>query len=119
MSHYSGFLMAVPTANKQTYLDHVREAWPVLSRHGALRLIETWGVSIPDGELTDMKRAVQAQDEEAVVFAWIEWPDRATADAAWANMENDPDMKTMSMPCDCRRMIFGLFETLFDSAQEG
>ena len=29
MSYYSGFLLAVPTANKQQYADHATKAWPM------------------------------------------------------------------------------------------
>ena len=40
MSYYSGFLIAVPTANKQAYADHAAKSWPVFQRRGALRMIE-------------------------------------------------------------------------------
>ena len=43
MSYYSGFLIAVPTANKQAYADHAAKSWPVFQRRGALRMIEAWG----------------------------------------------------------------------------
>lgn len=120
MSYFFGSVAAVPTANKQVYLDHARKAWPLFKKHGAQRMVETWGAFVPDGKLTDMKRAVQARADETVVFSWIEWPDRETADAAWPAMENDPDMKALAdMPFDGKRMIFGGFETIFDSEQEG
>lgn len=117
MSYFSGFLLAVPTANKQAYIDHARQSWPHFKANGALRMIENWGVDVPDGKLTDMKRAVQAKPDETVLFSWIEWPDKKTADEAWQKMENDPEvMKSMGdMPFDGKRMIWGGFEPVFDS----
>lgn len=69
MSYYTGSIMAVPTANKQKYIDHLHEAWPIMQRHGALRMVESWGVDVPKGKVTDFYRAVNAKDDEAVVFA--------------------------------------------------
>jgi Protein of unknown function (DUF1428) len=40
------------------------------------------------GKLTDFRRAVDAKDEEAVVFSWVEWPDKATRDAAMSKKED-------------------------------
>ena len=116
MSYYSGFVVAVPTANKQAYVDHAAKSWPLFEKYGALRMIENWGEDVPDGKLTDFRKAVQATADETVLFSWIEWPDRATADAARTKMEADPAMKEMSdMPFDGRRMIWGGFSPVFDS----
>jgi len=46
---------------------------------------------------------------ETVVFPWIEWPDKATRDAAAAKMQTDPRMAAQPMPFDGKRMIFGGF----------
>ena len=115
MSFYFGSLAAVPTANKQAYIDHVKKAWQLFSRYGAARMVEAWGVDLPRGKVNDFYGAVQAKDDESVTFSWIEWPDRATADAAWAKMEKDPDMAVMAdMPFDGKRMIYGGFEPIFE-----
>ena len=110
MSYFSGIVAAVPSANRQSYLEHARKAWPHFAKCGALRMVETWGEDIPDGKITDFKKAVQATEDETVVFSWIEWPDRATADASWEKMQNDPEMASMGeMPFDGSRMIWGGF----------
>ncbi|SMO95174.1 DUF1428 domain-containing protein [Paracoccus laeviglucosivorans] len=117
MTYYSGFLLAVPTANKQTYIDHAKKAAPMFKRWGALRMIENWGVDVPRGKVTDFYMATQAKDDETVVFSWIEWPDRATADAAYEKMMSDPDMQSMGeMPFDGMRMMWGGFEPVVDES---
>ena len=110
MTHYFGSIAAVPTANKQAYIDHLEQAWRLMSKHGATRMVETWGVDVPRGKVNDLHGAVQAKDDESVVFAWTEWPDKAAADKAWENMQNDPEMADMQMPFDGSRMIFGGFD---------
>ncbi len=120
MSYFDGFVIAVPTANKQKFIDHAQFADSIFIEWGALRVIECWGDDVPDGKLTDFRRAVQAGDDETVVFSWIEWPDKPARDAAYARMMapdfKDPRMDQASnpMPFDAKRMIFGGFSPVVD-----
>jgi uncharacterized protein YbaA (DUF1428 family) len=116
MSYFDGFVAAVPLANKQAYLDHVESVMPIFREAGVTRMVETWSDDVPKGKLTDFYMAVQAKDDEAVVFSFVEWPDKAARDAGWAAMMADPRMKDMKMPFDGKRLIYGGFATLFDSA---
>lgn len=116
MSYVDGFVIAVPTANRQKFLDHAEEMDRLFLDMGALRVLECWADDVPDGKLTDFRRAVQAGEDEAVVFSWIEWPDKETRNAAFAEMEKR--MKTDErfnpeknpIPFDGKRMIFGGFQ---------
>jgi uncharacterized protein YbaA (DUF1428 family) len=73
------------------------------------------GVDVPHGTVTDFHRAVQAKDDETVMFSWIEWPDKATRDAGMQKMMEDPRMEAANpMPFDGKRMIFGSFENVLD-----
>ncbi|RYD61303.1 MAG: DUF1428 domain-containing protein [Sphingomonadales bacterium] len=114
MTFIEGFLTPVPTANKERYLKHAREAVPLFRSLGATRFVETWGDDIPDGKLNDLKQAVQATPEETVLFSWIEYPDRATRDAANKRMGEDASMMNMDMPFDAKRMIFAGFQPILD-----
>ena len=82
MTYVDGFVIAVPKANKQKFIEHANKGDSVFTELGATRILECWGDDVPDGKVTDFRRAVQANDDEAVVFSWIEWPDKATRDAA-------------------------------------
>jgi uncharacterized protein YbaA (DUF1428 family) len=118
MSYIEGFVIAVPTANKQKFIDHAHMADGMFVEMGALRVVECWGDDVPAGETTDFFGAVKAQEGESIVFSWIEWPDKATRDAATAKMMDpgnpDPRMDPARnpMPFDGKRMIFGGFQPI-------
>jgi uncharacterized protein YbaA (DUF1428 family) len=111
MAYIDGFVIAVPTANKQKFIDLANTVDAVFVELGATRVLECWGDDVPEGKLTDFRRAVQATPEETVVFSWIEWPDKATRDAAMPKVMADPRMKPGAEPMafDGKRMIFGGF----------
>jgi uncharacterized protein YbaA (DUF1428 family) len=111
MTYIDGFVAAVPTANKQKFIDHAEKADSVFVELVANRVIECWGDDVPEGTVTDFRRAVQAKDDETVIFSWIEWPDKATRDAGMKMVMSDPRMSPESnpMPFDGKRMIFGGF----------
>ena len=115
MSYIDGFVIAVPTANKQKYIDHAKSSDSVFMELGAMRILECWGDDVPDGKLTDFRRAVQAAADETVVFGWIEWPNKVVRDAAMSKMEalmqTDDRFNPAKnpMPFDGKRMIYGGF----------
>ncbi len=121
MGYLEGFVAAVPAANKEVYARHVAEVAPLFKEFGATRLVETWGVDVPDGKLTDFRRAVKAKEDEVVVFSWIEYPDKATRDAANEKIMTDPRMREAAtdMPFDGMRMIFAGFSPIVDLGGEG
>ncbi len=124
MSYIDGFVLAVPTQNKQKFIDHAKLGDGVFIDLGATRVIECWGEDVSDGKITDFRKAVQANNEETVVFSWIEWPDKATRDAAmdkmtdWMNNPEkaDPrmDPEKNPMPFDGTRLIYGGFQPLVE-----
>lgn len=116
MAYIDGFVIAVPTANKDEFVEHARKADGVFIELGATRILECWAEDVPHGKQTDFYRAVEANQDESVVFSWVEWPDKATRDAAMGKMEElmktDPRMDPASnpMPFDGKRLIYGGFE---------
>ena len=115
MAYVDGFVIAVPSANKQKFIEHARTADPVFMELGATRVFECWEDDVKDGKVTDFRRAVAAEEGESIVFSWIEWPSKEIRDAAFAKMMdgslNDPRMDPAKnpMPFDGKRMIFGGF----------
>ena len=121
MTYVEGFVLAVPTANKEEYLKHASDAEPIFREFGVERMVECWGDDVPDGKLTDFRRAVQAKEEENVAFSWFEYPSKEARDAANARMMSDPRMEQMgaSMPFDGKRMIMGGFDSILDRRGSG
>jgi uncharacterized protein YbaA (DUF1428 family) len=108
MAYIDGFVIPAPTADKEKFLEHARRMDTIFLEFGATRVMEAWGDDVPDGKQTDFKRAVQAKDDETVVFSWVEWPDKATRDAAMKKFQSDERVNE-PMPFDGKRMIFGGF----------
>lgn len=117
MSYVEGFVVAVPTDNKEIYRKHAAEAAPIFKEFGVTRHVEAWGDDVPDGKLTDFRRSVKAEPGETVVFSWFEYPSKEVREAAVQKIMSDPRMEQMSreMPFDGKRMIFGGFAALADT----
>lgn len=123
MSYFDGFVIAVPTANRQTFIDHARASDGVFMELGAKRVVECWADDVPDGKVTDFRKAVQAKEDETVIFSFIEWPDKATRDAAMKQMDDlmktddrfDPEKNPV--PFDGKRMIYGGFEAVVEMSE--
>ena len=114
MSYFDGYLVPVPAGNKELYRGQAAKAAAVFKEHGAARVVECWGDDVPDGKVTDFKRAVQAKDDEVVVFSWVEWPSKEARDAGMRKVMEDPRMSMKNMPFDGQRMIFGGFAPLVE-----
>ncbi len=121
MTYVDGFVCAVPTDKKEEYRRHAAEAAPLFKEFGVSRMVENWGDDVPKGKVTDFQGAVQARDDETVVFSWFEYPDKATRDAAGKRMMEDPRMKAMgeNMPFDGKRMIYAGFDSFVDESAAG
>ena len=116
MRYIQGFLIPVPNAKKDAYREMAEKSAPIFREYGALRTVEAWGDSVPDGKVTDFKRAVKATGDETVVFSWIEWPDKATCEEAAKKMESDPRWQEMpEMPFDGKRMMWAGFAPILDT----
>jgi uncharacterized protein YbaA (DUF1428 family) len=116
MHYVDGYVIAVPTANREAYEALAKKSAPIFKEHGALRVVECWGDDVPEGKLTSFPMAVQCKADETVVFSWIVWPSRAARDQGMEKAMKDPRMslENMPMPFDGKRMIFGGFQMILD-----
>lgn len=114
MAYVDGFILAVPKDKIDAYKAITEIAGRVWMEHGALSYVECVGDDVPYGELTSFPRAVQATDDEVVIFSWITYESREKRDEINAKVMADPrlDQDPASMPFDGKRMIFGGFKEL-------
>jgi uncharacterized protein YbaA (DUF1428 family) len=116
MAYVDGFVVAVPKNKLEAYQALARTAGQVWKEHGARAFVECVGEDVPYGELTSFPRAVQAKEDETVVFSWIIYDSRQQRDAVNALVMADPRLKHSmeDAPFDGKRMIFGGFQTMVE-----
>jgi uncharacterized protein YbaA (DUF1428 family) len=112
MSYVDGFVIPVPKAKIEAYKAFARKATEVWKELGALACVECVGDDVPYGQLTSFPRAVQAKDDEIVIFSWTVYRSRAERDTINAKVMADPRLKVLEseLPFDAKRLIFGGFE---------
>jgi uncharacterized protein YbaA (DUF1428 family) len=121
MTYFEGFIVPVPEANRDAYLKHANAFAPLIQEVGVRRMVECWESDVPEGKVTDFRKAVEATPEEKIVFSWFEYPSRQDRDAANEKFMNDPRMAEMGkdMPFDGKRMIMGGFDAIVEEGEAG
>jgi len=121
MTYFEGFIMPVPQGNKDAYLKHSSDMAPIVGEFGVRRMVESWDSDVPEGKLTDFRKAVDAKPEEKIVFSWFEYGSRAERDAANQRFMSDPRMAEAGAnpPFDGKRMVMGGFESIVEEGTAG
>lgn len=112
MNYVDGFVLAVPKDKLDEYRKVTEQAGAIWMEFGALSYVECVADDVPYGELTSFPRAVQAKDDEVVIFSWITYESREKRDEINAKVMSDPRMNPENnpMPFDGKRMIYGGFK---------
>jgi uncharacterized protein YbaA (DUF1428 family) len=121
MTYFEGFIVPVPEANRGAYYKHATDFGPLFQGVGVRRAVESWDSDVPEGKVTDFRKAVDATPDEKIVFSWFEYPSRQDRDAANEKFMSDPQMAELSkdMPFDGKRMIMGGFEAIVEEGSPG
>ena len=121
MTYFEGFVAAVPEQNRDAYLKHARGFAPIAQEIGVGRMVENWENDVPEGKVTDFRKAVDAKPDEKIVFSFFEYPSKSARDSANEKFISDPRMADMGkdMPFDGKRMIMGGFESIVDEGESG
>ena len=117
MTYVDGYVVAVPTKNKDNYQKFAIEMAEIFKENGALKVVECWGDDVPEGKLTSFPMAVKCQADETVVFSWITWPSREERIQGTEKVMADPRCQSHenNMPFDGKRLIYGGFEMFVDA----
>jgi uncharacterized protein YbaA (DUF1428 family) len=117
--YFQGYVAPAPKENRSAFADLCAMMREVAIDSGALRAVDAWADDIADGEVTDFKRAVKAEDGEAIAFGFVEWASKEAFEAGKAAMQADDRMPKpgTEMPFDGLRLIYGGFSVLLDTSQ--
>jgi uncharacterized protein YbaA (DUF1428 family) len=121
MTYFEGFIVPVPEANREAYIKHATDFAPLVQEVGVKRMVEAWDSDVPEGKVTDFRKAVDAKPDEKVVSSSFEYPSKAERDAANEKFRSDPRMQEMgaNMPFDGKRMIMGGFDAIVEEGNAG
>jgi uncharacterized protein YbaA (DUF1428 family) len=116
MTYFEGFVVPVPEDNRSAYTTHANGVASLLKEVGVRRQVEAWESDVPEGKVTDFRKAVDARPGETIVFAWFEYPDRSARDSANERMMSDSRMAEFAadVPFDTKRMILGGFQSIVE-----
>ncbi|MGJ4886836.1 DUF1428 domain-containing protein [Bradyrhizobium sp. HKCCYLR20261] len=111
--YVAGFVIPVPAEKLEAYRRWADRGALLFKEYGCVEIVESWEDNVPDGQLTDFRRAVAAKPGEKIVFSWQVWPDRATCDAAEARLRDDDRFEIPAdIPFDPKRLILGCFNPI-------
>ncbi|SHG04367.1 Uncharacterized conserved protein YbaA, DUF1428 family [Microbulbifer donghaiensis] len=116
MTRYvDGFVLPVPKANLDAYLQLAQAAGAVWKEHGALEYVECVAEDVKAGEVTSFPQAVKLQEGETVIFSWIVYESREHRDSVNEKAMKDPRManlKPEDLPFDAKRLFWGGFSEI-------
>lgn len=117
--YVAGLVIPVPGDKMEAYREWAKNGARFFKEYGCLEIVECWEDFIPDGKLTDFRRAVAALEGEKIVFTWQIWPDKEQFQAAEEKMHQDARMDSAGEPpFDARRLILGCFEPILSMGRD-
>jgi uncharacterized protein YbaA (DUF1428 family) len=118
MAYVDGFLTPVPRDKLDAYMEMSRACGKVWREFGATRFVECVADDVTSGQWTSFPQAVKLEENEVVVFSWIEYASREARDEINEKVMKDPRlepfMKPDSMPFDGKRMMWGGFKPMVE-----
>ncbi|GAB3018021.1 DUF1428 domain-containing protein [Bowmanella dokdonensis] len=117
MANYvDGYVLPVPREKLEAYRSMAQRAGEIWREYGALEYCEWVAEDVQPGKVTSFPQAVQLQDGETVIFAWITYSSKEQRDEINARVMKDPRLADMmdpaTMPFDASRMFWGGFDKL-------
>ena len=121
MSNYvDGFVLPIPRDRLDEYKRVVEAVAEVWKEHGALEYREYVGDDLTLEGTRCFTDLVDASENEAVVFGWVEFESREARDLANQKVASDPRMAELvdspNTGFDAERMAYGGFRPLFLSS---
>ena len=121
MSKYiDGFALPIRKEHIDEYQQVAKQVAAVWKEHGAIEYCECVGDDMNLEGTRSFVNAVNANEDEVIVFGWVTFPSKELRDMANAKVPNDPRMAEIVAPLtdanrlifDASRMVYGGFNTL-------
>ncbi len=123
MSNYiDGFVLPIPTAHVHTYKSVAIKIAEIWKEHGALSYFEYSGEDMELEGTKSFSDALEANDDETIIFGWVVFESREARDLANKLVANDPRIPELMNPIlntettifNARRMVYGGFKSLIN-----
>ena len=117
--YVAGLVIPVPGDRMEAYRKWAENSAQFFREYGCLEIVECWEDFVPDGKLTDFRKAVAAKEGEKIVFSWQIWPDKESFSVTEEKMHHDPRMDSAGdPPFDPKRLILGCFTPLLSIGRD-
>lgn len=126
MANYiDGFVFPVPRIYLPEYRKAAVKVAEIWKEHGALAYFEFVGDDMNLEGTRSFAKAVDAGENEEIIFGWVVFPSREIRDEANRKVPNDPRMAELVNPLtnpqrlifDASRMVYGGFNSLIELSE--
>lgn len=121
MTNYiDGFVVPIPRIYLEEYKKAAEKIAEIWKEYGALAYFEFVGDDLFLEGTMSFTDAIEAQEDEDIVFGWVLFPSKEIRDLANKKVPEDPRMAALVAPLinsdklifDTRRMVYGGFTSL-------
>ena len=121
--YIDGFVFPIPKADLDEYRQIAAQVAAIWREYGALAYCEFVGDDLNLEGTRSFMEAVEAKDDEVIVFGWVVFPSKAVRDSANEQVPMDSRMSELVAPLvqsprmifDASRMVYGGFRPLVQS----
>ncbi len=126
MANYiDGFVLPIPRAHLEEYGQVAEKVAAIWREHGALAYFEYVGDDLKMQGIRSFSEAVNAKEDEAIIFGWVVFDSKETRDLANQKVITDPRMTDLVGPLtdssrlifDASRMVYGGFRSFVSSPE--
>ena len=119
-NYIDGFVLPIPREHLETYRRVVEQVTEIWKEHGALDYQEFVSDGSELGGTRPFTDAIQANENEVVIFGWVTFASSAARDLVNDKVANDPRMTDIVAPLtngpdpifNAQRMVYGGFSPL-------
>jgi uncharacterized protein YbaA (DUF1428 family) len=119
VNYVDGYVIPVPKKNLPLYRRIAQKAGKLWREYGALEYRECVAEDLDSNWGVSFSKTLETKSSETVIFSYIVFKSRAHRDSVNAKVMKDPRMGKMmdlvSMPFDCKRMVYGGFKVFVDA----